>query len=164
MESLITVRDIYNNQTQIPVDQLKFRPAIYGLLFKDNQILLSPQFEDGYDIPGGGVEKGETLEQALTREFKEETGLTIKPTKLLTVTQDFFDATKFKHGYFHSILIYYLVEYISGELSTEGFDQQEKIYIQKAKWIEVNETKNLKFYNPIDSPALIQKAHKLANG
>ena len=35
-------------------------------------------FGGKYEIPGGGVEKGESVEQGLKREVKEETGLTVK--------------------------------------------------------------------------------------
>jgi 8-oxo-dGTP pyrophosphatase MutT (NUDIX family) len=33
---------------------------------------------DGYDFPGGGVEIEETVEEALIREFVEETGIKVK--------------------------------------------------------------------------------------
>ena len=160
---LITVRDIKNNETQIPVNKLHFRPSVYGLLIKNNQILLSPQFENGYDFPGGGVELGETLEQGLIREFKEETGITVKKTKLLYVTDDFFIHPITQKAY-HTILIYYLCEYVEGQISTKGFDKGEQQYAKKAEWINISETQNLKFYNPIDSHSLIQKAQNLANG
>ena len=31
------------------------------------------------ELPGGQVEEGEALDQAVCREIKEETGLTVKP-------------------------------------------------------------------------------------
>jgi 8-oxo-dGTP diphosphatase len=58
------------------------RPTATGLIFYKNKILLTKRakkpFKGWWDLPGGYVEHGETAEQALKREMKEETGLDIK--------------------------------------------------------------------------------------
>jgi 8-oxo-dGTP pyrophosphatase MutT (NUDIX family) len=50
---------------------------VRGILIKDGMIALIKRTRDGetfYVFPGGGVEEGETDEQALKREMKEELG------------------------------------------------------------------------------------------
>jgi ADP-ribose pyrophosphatase YjhB (NUDIX family) len=54
------------------------RPITVGvrlLLIKDEQVLLvKPTYQNGWYLPGGGVKRVETLEQAARREAREEIG------------------------------------------------------------------------------------------
>lgn len=65
------------------------RPRVAaGALFFDDQgrvLLVKPNYKDGWDIPGGYVEPGETPIEACEREVLEELGLTRKVQRLLVV-------------------------------------------------------------------------------
>lgn len=62
---------------------VKFHITVKGIVVLDNKILLLKRVKpstDGlgfWELPGGGLEYGETPNQALIRELKEETGLDI---------------------------------------------------------------------------------------
>lgn len=61
------------------------RTGAYAVLGRDGQVLLTHQLRpvDEFQLPGGGVDTGESHIQALHREVLEETGWSISsPTKL----------------------------------------------------------------------------------
>jgi mutator protein MutT len=63
-------------------------------------------------VPGGTVELGETLTQALVREMREETGLEVEPTELLAVFDRIERAGE--RVVYHFVIVDYLCRYVSG--------------------------------------------------
>ena len=70
-----------------------FRPTAFGLVFHDGK-LACVRVDRGegsyYDLPGGAVDGDETEEQALVREFVEETGMTVRPFARIAEAGQFF--------------------------------------------------------------------------
>jgi nucleoside triphosphatase len=65
-------------------------PTVGALILNGNkQILLarSNKWKNRYTLPGGHIELGETMEEALRREVKEETGLEVKPIRFLNLQE-----------------------------------------------------------------------------
>lgn len=61
-----------------------------GVLFKDDKILVQREADGNeYALPGGHIKIGETLEDGLVREFKEETNADIKCKRLLWTEECF---------------------------------------------------------------------------
>jgi ADP-ribose pyrophosphatase YjhB (NUDIX family) len=65
------------------------RVRVTGIVIEDGRILLLNQDVPGtgrsWSLPGGKLEDGETLAEALVREMKEETGLDVDLGRLLYV-------------------------------------------------------------------------------
>jgi len=72
---LPTLTTIFRNPDANPQGATVKRQAVRGIIIQGEQLLLlySPVARE-YKFPGGGVDKGETLETALEREILEECG------------------------------------------------------------------------------------------
>ena len=69
------------------------RPSAYGIALREGLIALVfvtlPDREPFFDLPGGGVDAGESEAEALIREFGEETGLVVETGRLVTRADQF---------------------------------------------------------------------------
>ncbi|MBD3250026.1 MAG: NUDIX domain-containing protein [Candidatus Pacebacteria bacterium] len=152
----ITCQDIKGKTYSVPLSKLRFRPAVYGVIIENDQVLLSKQW-DGYDFPGGAVELGEGLETALIREVKEETGLDIKPGKIIHAEHSFFKLP-YSGDFVQSIHLYYQCQVKGGELSTKFFDEHEKKYADLPEWIKLSQVSQYKIYSSVDPKAVLDRA------
>lgn len=70
------------------------RPVAFGVALKDGLVALARVEPAGaqmrIDLPGGGLDPGEGPEDALRREFAEETGLMVRPTRLIARADHYF--------------------------------------------------------------------------
>src|SRR5947209_5604810 len=63
-----------------------FRIGVYALIFDGEHILLARRRDiDWWNLPGGGMEVGETVDEAIVREVCEETGLEVRVEQLVGV-------------------------------------------------------------------------------
>lgn len=117
---------------------------------QNNEVLLVLQGVPGEDkkwtVPAGGVEEGETAEQCCSREFFEETGLTVRVLeKLNTRTGEYEDsAVSFE-------ITYFKVEVIGGEITLQEGDE----WIADVAWKSISELGELEMVYP-DDAALIE--------
>ncbi|HTT62967.1 MAG TPA: NUDIX hydrolase [Bryobacteraceae bacterium] len=93
--------------------------GVGALIFHRGRILLVERGKEplkGYwSLPGGVLETGETLEQGIIREVREETGLEVKPLKVLEI---FERIMRDAHGAaeYHYVLIDYICRVTGGSL------------------------------------------------
>jgi len=116
--------------------------VVIGIVNKENQVLIVKRKQKEGDLfwqfPGGGVEDGETNEQAIIRELREETGIDSIPIKCLG--ERIHPSTKKE-------MSYWSCEYISGDLSISDDDLDEAIWVPVSKCISY-------FTTPVFQPIL----------
>lgn len=97
----------------------RLSPAIIVAVTRGPELLLarSPHFPDGmYSVLAGFVEPGETLEQAVAREVREEVGLTIKAIR-------YFGSQPWPFP--HSLMIGFTAAHAGGEISLDGSEIED---------------------------------------
>ncbi len=88
---------------------------VRAVVFKDNKLLLAKETEDGlWSIPGGWADIGYSAAENAEKEVLEETGLEVKATRLLALT----DRRKHPHPamFLHVYKAFFWCELIGGEL------------------------------------------------
>ncbi|MEP2024631.1 MAG: NUDIX hydrolase [Reichenbachiella sp.] len=127
------IKTIFGNQVRV---------RVMGLLVKDDCILLLNhaglnQEDELWLPPGGGVEFGESSEEALIREFEEEVNISVKVC-------DFLGVSEFISNGLHAIELFFVVEQIGGKLRL-GSDPEinGNSILKEARWMNIQGLKQL---------------------
>lgn len=111
------------------------RATVGAIIKKDEKVLLikrgNEPFNSYWCLPGGHIDYGETAKQAVIREVKEETGLTIKPV-FFSYRDEIYPDINW-HG---EVLIFH-----GKAEGKEAVDGKEIIDI---KWVDIKEALNMK--------------------
>jgi len=154
MNKTVTCKDVFGNEYEQNIEDLDVRIGVYAVIIRDNKILLARQW-GGYSIIGGGVEKGETLEEAYIREIKEETGLDTRPGRLIHHAVTFFQRDK-KSQAVQSYQFYFASNVSSGAIHTENITPSEATYTNgNPEWIDIDKIDQINFRHSIDLKTIL---------
>jgi 8-oxo-dGTP diphosphatase len=114
--------------------------VVYALIYnEEEQKLLAVHNKGaGWSLPGGAVEAGETLVQAVIREAKEEAGVDIQVREVVAINEAFF-----RESSHHALFFTFRAHIVGGECTI-----QDKEEIMDIKWIDCEEADRLMPYHP----------------
>ena len=120
-----------NNSRRFPAHPLL---GVGGIVFAEGRILLvergKPPLEGYWSLPGGLVETGERLEDAVAREVFEETGLRVSAESMATVFERIMPDAEGRPEY-HYVLVDFYCKVLGGDLRA-GDDSR------RAEWFDLS--------------------------
>jgi 8-oxo-dGTP diphosphatase len=112
----------------------KMTEVAVGILQKNGKILICQRKKGGryefkWEFPGGKIEKGETVEQCLRRELREELAVEIKTIENIQTQSAYYaDGGMFNVAY----------------CTLSGFEGEPKnIVFEQIRWVTIKELKNM---------------------
>lgn len=111
---------------------MKTIKVVAAVIKRNNKIFVTQrgygEFKDGWEFPGGKVEKGETKEEALIREIKEELDTVIK-------VDSYLDTIEYDYPDFHLSMDCFICYVVEGNLVLKEHED--------SKWIKKEEIDTL---------------------
>lgn len=95
-------------------------------------VMVRRAIDPGYGlwvVPGGFVDMGEVVEEAVVRETREETFLTVRPIRLLNI---------YSYPDHRTIIAAYVTEYVSGELGAGDETLEARVFgLKEIPWAQI---------------------------
>ena len=111
---------------------MKTIKVVAAVIKRNNKIFVTQrgygEFKDGWEFPGGKVEKGETKEEALIREIKDELDTVIK-------VDSYLDTIEYDYPDFHLSMDCFICSVVEGNLVLKEHED--------SKWIKKEEIDTL---------------------
>ena len=118
----------------ITMNERKHIEVVAAIIVRDGRIFATQrgygEWKDWWEFPGGKIEPGESTEDALKREIREELATEIEVDELLTTVE--YDYPKF-----HLTMHCYLCTIISGDLTL--------LEHEDARWLALDELDGVKW-------------------
>jgi 8-oxo-dGTP pyrophosphatase MutT (NUDIX family) len=123
------------------------RPSVSAVIFdRQGRVLLQQRSDGGqWGLPGGSVEIGESVRAAVVREVKEETGLRVRPGRVVGIYSDpRLQVAQYPDGnVWHYVSICFECRVVGGRLATG------------------DETLDLRFFAPPRFPRTLLRNHRV---
>lgn len=107
-------------------ENTNWQQSVTGVLIKDNKTLLARHtYGAGKSlliVPGGYLNYNETPQEAVVREYKEETGITVMPKDIIAIRFNFKDW-----------YVAFSLDYVSGDATSDNDENSEVI------WLDIDE-------------------------
>ncbi len=143
MNSATEIRIVIVRQGKSEV--IVVRPVTAAILIRGDKVFIGQRkagkrLEHLWEFPGGKLEEGETLQECLVREMREEFGIEV-------AIRDYFGESVIHYERESIKLIAYLVDWTAGEISVTDH--------QDCRWVSFDDLENYEFV-PADVP-FVQK-------
>ncbi|MBJ7985901.1 MULTISPECIES: NUDIX domain-containing protein [Bacillus] len=125
----------------------KFHHIVRAIMIKDEKLLVAEYIGHHYFLPGGHVEIGESAENALLRELREELGVTCSVKQFLGVIENQWQAKETLH---HEIN--HIFEIDSNELKSDFTPISKESHLA-FHWIDFNK-ENINSYTIMPTPSV----------
>ena len=112
---------------------MKTVKVVAAIIIHENKIFATQrgygEFKDGWEFPGGKIEPGETSQEALVREIKEELDIEIE-------VKDFLETVEYDYPEFHLSMDCFFCTIKSGELVLKEHEAAKWLTVEKLDGVD----------------------------